>query len=518
MQHAQERVSSLLAEVERLVREDTLPAPAKREVLTAVRAAREATNAAATRESARPWQEFTTPSGSVQFTRRILWFYPAPIGWARMQRLHTTGSSAEYRRALAAALGQVIAAHPELHAALFRTLLSHIAFSRTIDGIESLYLTLLHSAAFHGQDALYKVGLSAWTAYGPPRATGGDLGFTLFYNVATTTFTILSPHQLAGLGAKNGGGGILSRGAELGSGIAALGAGWRTGSGDDETANEARITCRDALVNAGAIVGLAASGSAGAVSVNADRDVTNEPVGAVIMGAPEAGLSIGILLGGDGSDGFAAALCGGSVDVEPHREQQPAEPVAERQVWSSAAEQAVADFEAQAEPQAEHHEHSEQHHEHHEHDHEHGEHNEHHEHEHHEHEHHEHHDHHEHHEHSWEEHEVAVSVVAEPAVAEDVVDEPIEAAAEEQEEEEESDESEPSAVAGEALGLISNFFATGPGTDAFLTRVAPTSFYLAGAPMVYGREPGAVALGFLGANPHVARSFERLVGSALRRR
>jgi hypothetical protein len=36
--------------------------------------------------------------------------------------------------------------------------------------------------------------------------------------------------------------------------------------------------------------------------------------------------------------------------------------------------------------------------------------------------------------------------------------------------------------------------------------------------MVYGRDPGAVALGFLGANPYVARSFERLVGSAQRRK
>jgi hypothetical protein len=183
MQHAQERVSSLLAEVERLVREDTLPAPAKREVLTAVRAARDATTAAASRESVRPSYEFNTPSGVVQFSRRIMWFYPAPIGWARMQRLHAAGTS-EYRSALAAALGQIVASHPDLHAALFRTMLSHIAFSRTIDGLESLYLTLLHSAAFHGHGALYKVGLGAWTAYGPPRVTGGDLGFTLFYNVA----------------------------------------------------------------------------------------------------------------------------------------------------------------------------------------------------------------------------------------------------------------------------------------------------------------------------------------------
>jgi len=62
-----------------------------------------------------------------------------------------------------------------------------------------------------------------------------------------------------------------------------------------------------------------------------------------------------------------------------------------------------------------------------------------------------------------------------------------------------------SSYAGDALGLISNFFATGPGTEAFLTRVD-------------GRDPGAVALGFLGANPHVARSFERLIGSAQRRK
>jgi hypothetical protein len=465
------RVSSLLDEVERLVREDTLPAPAKREVLTAVRAAREATSAAATRESVRPWQEFTTPSGSVQFTRRIMWFYPAPIGWARMQRLHVTGTSTEYRRALAAALGQIIAAHPDLHAELFRTLLSHIAFSRTIEGVESLYLTLLHSAAFHGQSALYKVGLSAWTAYGPPRTTGGDLGFTLFYNVATTTFTILSPNQLAGLGAKNGGGGILSRGAELGSGIAALGAAWRAAS-DDEAANDARATCRDALVNAGAIVGLAASGSAGAVGVKAEHDVTNEPVGAVITAAAEAGLSIGILLGNDGADGFAAALCGGSVDVEPAATPRAAEPPAE----TPAIERAVWE-------QHEHHEH-----------------------------------HHEHHEHAWGEpapveHEVALSVVDETLVAETAA--PEEPAAPAQQEE---TNTEPASVAGEALGLISNFFATGPGTDAFLTRVAPSSFYLAGAPMVYGRDPGSVALGFLGANPHVARSFERLVGSAQRRR
>src|SRR5579862_3638056 len=313
------RVSSLLAEVERLVREDTLPAPAKRDVLTAVRAAREATNAAAARETTRPSYEFTTPSGTVQFSRRIMWFYPAPIGWARLQRLHASGTIAEYRGALASALGQIIASHPDLHAALFRTLLSHIAFSRTIDGVESLYLTLLHSAAFHGQSALYRVGSGAWTAYGPPRVTGGELGFTLFYNVATTTFTILSQHQMAGLAIKNGNGGILSRGPELGSGIAALGAGWRSGAGDDETANEARVTCRDALVNAGAIVGLAASGSAGAIGGH-DHHVANEIVGAVIPGAPEAGLSIGILLGGNGQDGFAAALCGGSVDVDTARE------------------------------------------------------------------------------------------------------------------------------------------------------------------------------------------------------
>jgi hypothetical protein len=400
-------------------------------VLTAVRAARDATSAAQTRETVRPWYAFNTPTGSVQFSRRIMWFYPAPIGWARLQRLHSAGSSGEYTRALTAALGQIIAAHPDLHASLFRTLLSHIAFSRTIDGVESPYLTLLHSAAFHGQTAPYKVGLTAWTAYGPPRITGGDLGFTLFYNVATTTFTILSPHQLAGLAITNGGNGILTRGAELGSGIAALGAGWRTGSNDDdETANEARVACRDALVNAGAIVGLAASGSAGAVGGKAEHDVTNESVGAVLGNASDAGLSIGILLGGDNADGFAAALCGGSVDVDPpehlHVEPPPAAPDVE--VWSDTSI----------------------------------------------------------------EHEVAV-------VVEQEVD-------------------EPTAVPGDALGLISNFFATGPGADAFLTRVGPSSFYLAGAPMVYGHEPGAVALGFLGANPYVARSFERLVGSAQRRK
>jgi hypothetical protein len=275
---------------------------------------------------------------------------------------------------------------------------------------------------------------------------------------------------MAGLALKNGNGGILSRGAELGSGIAALGAGWRSGAGDDETENDARVTCRDALVNAGAIVGLAASGSAGAVGGKADQDVANEIVGAVIPGAPEAGLSIGILLGGNDEDGFAAALCGGSVDVEvPHAETpvaaqpviEPAPAAPEPEVWASAPE-------------------------------EHGWHDE-----------HQHHEHHEHHEPI--EHEVAVSVVVdEMSLAPDA--------------EEEEAEDEPTTVAGDALGLISNFFATGPGTEAFLTRVAPTSFYLAGAPMVYGREPGAVALGFLGANPYVARSFERLVGSAQRRK
>ena len=471
MQHAQERVSSLLAEVERLVREDTLPAPAKREVLTAVRAARDATTAAASRETARPSYEFTTPSGTVQFSRRILWFYPAPIGWARLQRLHTAGSVSEYRSALAAALGQIIASHPDLHAALFRTMLSHIAFSRTIDGVESLYLTLLHSAAFHGQSALYRVGLGAWTAYGPPRVTGGDLGFTLFYNVATTTFTILSQHQMAGLAIKNGNGGILSRGAELGSGIAALGAGWRSGAGDDETANEARVTCRDALVNAGAIVGLAASGSAGAVGgTSSHQNVANEIVGAVIPGAPESGLSIGILLGGGDQDGFAAALCGGSVDVESaHHAEPPApEPVV---VEAPVVVEPVHELAAPEE---------------------HGWHDE-------------HHEHHEHHEAL--EHEVALRVATE-----------IESIAFATEEEDEEEGDEPSAMASDALGLISNFYATGPGTEAFLTRVAPTSFYLAGAPMVYGRDPGSVALGFLGANPYVARSFERLVGSAQRRK
>jgi hypothetical protein len=250
-------------------------------VLTAVRAARDATSAAQTRETVRPWYEFNTPTGSVQFSRRIMWFYPAPIGWARLQRLHSAGSN--------------------------------------------------------GQTALYKVGLTAWTAYGPPRITGGDLGFTLFYNVATTTFTILSPHQLAGLAITNGGNGILTRGAELGSGIAALGAGWRTGSNDDdETANEARVACRDALVNAGAIVGLAASGSAGAVGGKAEHDVTNESVGAVLGSASDAGLSIGILLGGDNADGFAAALCGGSVDVDPpeHLHVEPPPAALDVEVWS----------------------------------------------------------------------------------------------------------------------------------------------------------------------------------------
>ncbi|HZS58695.1 MAG TPA: hypothetical protein VFA43_05460 [Gemmatimonadaceae bacterium] len=432
-----------------------------------MRAARDATTAAAPRETVRPSYEFTTPTGTVQFSRRIMWFYPAPIGWARLQRLHSSGTVADYRGALSAALGQIIASHPDLHAALFRTLLSHIAFSRTIDGVESLYLTLLHSAAFHGQTALYKVGLGAWTAYGPPRATGGDLGFTLFYNVATTTFTILSQHQVAGLAIKNGNGGILARGAELGSGIAALGAGWRSGSGDDETANDARATCRDALVNAGAIVGLAASGSASAIGGN-DHHVANEIVGAIIPGAPESGLSIGILLGGNDQDGFAAALCGGSVDVEALHEPASHESYG----WHD------------------------------------------------EHQHHEHHEHHEHH--SRVEHEVAVSVADEihehvtfaaaPALKPEEVEE------DKEEDEEEEEDEEATAVAGDALGLISNFFATGPGTEAFLTRVAPTNFYLAGAPMVYGRDPGAVALGFLGANPYVARSFERLVGSAQRRK
>ena len=252
--------------------------------------------------------ELRTSSGIVRFSRGVLRFYPASIALLRLQEFHRRSQGQEsgfalslsarangaqaralFRGSLQAALAHYGVMNARERARMFATVLEFAAQANSMDGIESLFVSGLVSAAHQQDRSIYDIGARLWRQIGPPRSLGGGAPAA---PVLDAVSQVISFHSAAALNDLVGGG----------SGVPGPERGPLGSLGNNQD-------CVGVMKLGGAIGGVLLGGAGGGLAGSAAA-----PAGSK-SGGFFGGLALGVFTGASGGDvllgDLANVVCGG---------------------------------------------------------------------------------------------------------------------------------------------------------------------------------------------------------------
>lgn len=161
-----------------------------------------------------------TSGGRLRFVRGTLWFFPADMTWRRMQEFHRAAigwqqglqltaaakvgpqtAATAYHHAVTCFLGQYLASDDRDRIKLFASMLSFVEGSWSFDGLESAFLSGMHTARAVGRPDLVRRGNILWRRIGKPRELGGGFDAIPVYRSVTNTLRFVSSgdDRLSGL-------------------------------------------------------------------------------------------------------------------------------------------------------------------------------------------------------------------------------------------------------------------------------------------------------------------------------
>ena len=160
-----------------------------------------------------------------------VFFTPQARGWQRLQEIYardpeegdkrSRARRCVYRNALLAVLAQ-IQFQPKARNGLFQSLLAHAEHTRSFDGLETPFLTLLHCAYLDRDRHLFDHALAVWDKYsGKPKVPGA--GPARFYDVEKRTATFFTAAAVKSVRAGGEHRGVLAWGPELAAHLSGLG-------------------------------------------------------------------------------------------------------------------------------------------------------------------------------------------------------------------------------------------------------------------------------------------------------
>jgi hypothetical protein len=164
-------------------------------------------------------------------TRARIYYADFQTIWSWMQRVYAKDASdsaarTNARRALfrndqISVLAQ-IHAKPESRMPMFLSLVAQAEATRKFDGLESIFLTLLHAANESDQREVFDRALTAWKRFGAQPTVAGA-GQVLFYDVTARRLVHLSRDASASLRTSGRNIGLLAPGQAIGESISKMG-------------------------------------------------------------------------------------------------------------------------------------------------------------------------------------------------------------------------------------------------------------------------------------------------------
>jgi hypothetical protein len=153
---------------------------------------------------------------AIRYEKGIVYLYPLPRNWQRLQELHYKVVGAPqgpdplvisprlspeyaqgaYRYSLACTLGHFAVLDTKSQVAVYTSLLDFITAARSFDGLESVFLTTLNVVGLAEDRALFRRGRALWNRLGPPKQIGGGWSTSPFLEMRTHAMGFLDKAEL----------------------------------------------------------------------------------------------------------------------------------------------------------------------------------------------------------------------------------------------------------------------------------------------------------------------------------
>lgn len=167
---------------------------------------------------ASPKRPLPTLLGTINFRKGKLIRYPAATAWKRLQELHyrslgKTGTytlrfiqyhkpsyaKAKFENSVTAILGLIAVVDQPMVNQLFNSLLDFIKTEKSLDGLESIFLSGLNAVSSYSKDT-YNEGVLVWQQYGGIDTLGGGASAAPVFDKSNDSVGILSLDQVNDLG------------------------------------------------------------------------------------------------------------------------------------------------------------------------------------------------------------------------------------------------------------------------------------------------------------------------------
>lgn len=268
---------------------------------------------------------------AVTFKPCRLTFYPPWFVWQRLHELHmvATGqrkksksgkktfpakkAKAAYGKVLALSMAQMSVIADSSRITMFDGILDAISQLKSLEGLETPFLSGLSSALTLNYSAGITRARSLWSRYQAPRFCGGGASFSMIVDPTTSMTTFIKAATLQQLGPKGAHASIV--GKSLGNIVLAV---QSAGLADAGVAQDGDQACKNRVTWNTTVTG----GIAGAIGGAATGVVAGAVAGGTIAGIPSLGLGapvgigLGAILGGVGgaiTGGLAGGAAGASV-------------------------------------------------------------------------------------------------------------------------------------------------------------------------------------------------------------
>jgi hypothetical protein len=128
----------------------------------------------------------------LRFVAARIDFRPTPAALRGMYDLYASGQYGAYLNRLTHALGQVAVADDASVRSLYTHILAFFEGSRSLAGLESLFLSCMHNTWLTRDESLYRAGISAWQSYQPRAPRSRKTPGLVFYDRETNLVSFVS--------------------------------------------------------------------------------------------------------------------------------------------------------------------------------------------------------------------------------------------------------------------------------------------------------------------------------------
>jgi hypothetical protein len=135
----------------------------------------------------------------IQFTTVMLRFVPTHLALTGLQDSYVKKQEGWYQTRLLHALAQLMVVDDAAVQSLYSNILSFSVATRSLAGLESLFLSCMHNAWLMRDEKLYRAGIDVWHQFRPNNQIPSRDGHVIFYDREASLMTFISVQALSNL-------------------------------------------------------------------------------------------------------------------------------------------------------------------------------------------------------------------------------------------------------------------------------------------------------------------------------